>query len=75
MNLRWCYFDLDYTIYSEKEYVKSGYNAVNEYFGGDMIKELITKGIRTSPLQMNFVVFSFVSRVVLHSRLWQRVGD
>lgn len=27
-------FDLDDTLYSEKEYVKSGYKAVSEYFGG-----------------------------------------
>lgn len=27
-------FDLDDTLYSEKEYVKSGYRAVSDYFGG-----------------------------------------
>ena len=27
-------FDLDDTLYSEKEYVKSGYKAVSEYLGG-----------------------------------------
>ena len=27
-------FDLDDTLYSEKEYVKSGYKAVSDYFGG-----------------------------------------
>ena len=28
-------FDLDDTLYSEKEYVKSGYKAVSDYLGGD----------------------------------------
>ena len=29
-------FDLDDTLYSEKEYVKSGYEAVSDYLGGGM---------------------------------------
>lgn len=33
-------FDLDDTLYSEKEYVKSGYNAVSDYFGGGYEEKL-----------------------------------
>ena len=33
-------FDLDDTLYSEKEYVKSGYRAVSNYLGGEYEKKL-----------------------------------
>ena len=33
-------FDLDDTLYSEKEYVKSGYRAVSDYLGGGYEKQL-----------------------------------
>ena len=33
-------FDLDDTLYSEKEYVKSGYKAVSDYLGGGYEEEL-----------------------------------
>ena len=33
-------FDLDDTLYSEKEYVKSGYKAVSDYLGGGYEKKL-----------------------------------
>lgn len=33
-------FDLDDTLYSEKEYVKSGYKAVSEYLGGGYEEQL-----------------------------------
>lgn len=33
-------FDLDDTLFSEKEYVRSGYRAVSEYLGGDYEKQL-----------------------------------
>lgn len=33
-------FDLDDTLYSEKEYVKSGYKAVSDYLGGSFEKQL-----------------------------------
>lgn len=32
--IRGVIFDLDDTLYSEKEYVKSGYKAVSDYLGG-----------------------------------------
>lgn len=33
-------FDLDDTLYSEKEYVRSGYRAVSDYLGGDYEEQL-----------------------------------
>lgn len=33
-------FDLDDTLYSEKEYIKSGYKAVSDYFGGGYEQQL-----------------------------------
>ena len=33
-------FDLDDTLYSEKEYVRSGFNAISEYLGGEYVEKL-----------------------------------
>jgi len=38
--IRGVIFDLDDTLYSEKEYVKSGYKAVSDFLGGDYEEQL-----------------------------------
>lgn len=40
-NIKGVIFDLDDTLYSEKEYVKSGYNAIAEYLGNEAYADIL----------------------------------
>ena len=47
-NTKGIIFDLDDTLYSEKEYVKSGYNAVAKYLGNPTYADLLWKYFEAS---------------------------